>query len=174
MTEATTSQFYDALKGLSHSGYSCNGVNLFGDKASIAAAANAFHYGAQKDQFQTMLVEERATTKELKALLKEFHDDAVRMSKHAPREQSPEMRARYERVCLALGIAALPPGASFPVPATPKIYEVHPSSDTVNCRRITNKRTGQQLCKVYANSPIDAQLKAEAIVAALEVGNVSV
>lgn len=48
---------HDALTkaNLEYSGYSCNGVNLFGDKKSIEAATRAFHSHSQIDWYQRNL-----------------------------------------------------------------------------------------------------------------------
>lgn len=57
MSEPAPGNFYDALNaaGFEYSAYSCNGVNLFGDRKSISAAVDAFHSHAQIDTLKTQL-----------------------------------------------------------------------------------------------------------------------
>ena len=52
-----TFEIHDALKvaNLEYAAYSCNGVNIFGDRKSIDAAATAFHYAAQVDGLKTQI-----------------------------------------------------------------------------------------------------------------------
>lgn len=40
---------------LEYSAYSCNGINLFGDRKSIDAAVRAFHSHGQIDDLKTQL-----------------------------------------------------------------------------------------------------------------------
>lgn len=55
--ECAVIAIHDALAatGLEYCAYSCNGINLFGDRKSIDAAAAAFHSHAQISDLKTNL-----------------------------------------------------------------------------------------------------------------------
>lgn len=70
MTAATA--IHDALSkaNIEYVGYSCNGVNIFGDRKSIKAAMAAFHSHDQIDALKTQLRHWREQCGKLEARLK--------------------------------------------------------------------------------------------------------
>lgn len=170
MTDATISDFYEALKPWGHSAFSCNGVNLFGDRTSIKTAVEWEHRAHQADYFQQLLMAEKARADEATRLLKVWHDHEVTQLRYYPsRGQS---RQNYEDTCKVLGLEPARPGTPIPTMAQVR-YFISESSDTTNCRRI-HYINGVQVCKVYAETSEAAQARAEKIVEALEKVNVAV
>jgi hypothetical protein len=81
---ASPSKFYEALNaaGFDYSALSTNGINLFGDRASIKAAELAFHRSGQWDDLCRNLRHWQEECGKLHARIKKLEDEAL--AKSAP------------------------------------------------------------------------------------------
>jgi hypothetical protein len=155
MTDAKVSDFYEALKPWGHSAFSCNGVNLFGDRDSIKAAVSWEHRSHQAGFFQNLAIAEKERADKLEAVLLTLHQAHVASVKPGTAPSGP----LYEEVCKVLGLpTTVAPRASR--------YRISPDAGNKNCRRIHGPNS--QVCKVYAWDERAGQLRAEQIVRALE------
>lgn len=93
--QSPISAIHDALSAanLEYSGYSCNGVNVVGDRGSINKVAAAFHSHSQIDWYQRNLRHWREECGKLHAKLAASPDTSTLLTCKSP------LRAAAERVC---------------------------------------------------------------------------